>query len=461
MHCQKGTITIKTWGQHDKFCDNNMITVKATKNTYDSKEDLKDNGFGWNKEERCWERTFENMEEYNRFMDKWMNETYYGRKTVNKCHALVEFEVIEEDVEEEETAETSEEKLMEEFEGWMKEVLGFTAEGWEEAKERHDLKNAKKETLTNDITDNMEANEIIVAFKIGRGGRFGNSGYKTYNPRVNKLSDCYGDSTIVNEDEEGNPLPDEDWTLIDSGGNVILRGEEAITADTGVLDWDGEYDTDIVKYLDECTDEEIDILYRYYLDDEYMGEDIINYVCSRMDVHRLERWEFSGGNQIALYCHDCIAAISYDGWDVLADDIDPITADDVKEWLEDEDIDALSISKFAEDIADSLNDRLRLHEDDDAEEQGVETVEARMSAIGGGCKCKVINAVELDDAVMYTIKVDDCLTTCAIVYEDGTLFHLWDWQGAHPETAEEIADYDWRTEDGRRAVMLDGMPRVL
>lgn len=209
MQCQKETITIKTWGQHDKFCKENMITVKATKNTYDSKEGLKDNGFGWNKEEKCWERTFENMEEYNRFMEHFMNVTYYGRRVVNKCHALVEFEVIEEEDVKEETAETSE-----------------------------------------IITDNMEANEM-------------------------------------------------------------------------------------------------------------------------------------------------------------------------------------------------------------------ETVAERMSAIGGGVKCEVINAVELDGAVMYAIKVDGCLTTCAIVYDDGTLFCQWDWQGAHPETAEEIADYDWRTEDGRRAVMLDGMPRML
>lgn len=77
-----------------------MITVKATKNTYEAKEGLKDNGFGWNKDEKCWERTFESMEEYNRFMEKFMNVSYYGRRTVNKCHALVEFEVIEEAEEE-------------------------------------------------------------------------------------------------------------------------------------------------------------------------------------------------------------------------------------------------------------------------------------------------------------------------------------------------------------------------
>lgn len=202
----------------------------------------------------------------------------------------------------------------------------------------------------------MEANEIIVAFNVGRGGRFGNSGYKTYSPRIYKLSDCFGDSIIVNEDEAGNPLPDEDWTLIDSGGNVILRGEEAITADTGVLDWDGEYDTDIVKYLDDCTDDEIEVLYNYYLDDNYIDDDIINYVCSRMDVHRLESWEFSGGNQIILHCHDCRVDWSYDGMY----DIPPITADDIIEWMEGECVERFSLGKLADDIADSLNDRLDL-----------------------------------------------------------------------------------------------------
>lgn len=70
-----------------------MLYVKAIKNAFDSKEDLKDNGFSWNKEEKCWERTFKNNDEYNKFIEHFLNVTYYGRKVVNRYHSKVEFEV--------------------------------------------------------------------------------------------------------------------------------------------------------------------------------------------------------------------------------------------------------------------------------------------------------------------------------------------------------------------------------
>lgn len=69
-----------------------MILVKATRNTYDSKEDLKDNGFIWNKEDKVWEREFATEEEYDKFMEHFMNVTYYGRHAVNKFHSKVVFE---------------------------------------------------------------------------------------------------------------------------------------------------------------------------------------------------------------------------------------------------------------------------------------------------------------------------------------------------------------------------------
>lgn len=83
-----------------------MLYVKAIKNAFDSKEDLKDNGFSWNKEEKCWERTFENNDEYNKFIEHFLNVTYYGRKVVNRYHSKVEFEV--ENVQEPEDVKDSE-----------------------------------------------------------------------------------------------------------------------------------------------------------------------------------------------------------------------------------------------------------------------------------------------------------------------------------------------------------------
>ena len=114
----------------------------------------------------------------------------------------------------------------------------------------------------------MNASEYIVAFHVGRGGRFHNPGYKTFVQHITQLSDCFSESSIIfQEDEEGNSLPDEQWQLIDGGGNVILEGRDNIESDTGILEWDGSYDTDIVKYLSECDDSEIDIIYQAYIDD--------------------------------------------------------------------------------------------------------------------------------------------------------------------------------------------------
>lgn len=53
-----------------------------------------------------------------------------------------------------------------------------------------------------------EAQNIKVRFHVGRGGRFNNAGHKTYVGTVNDLSDCFGDSFLISEDENGTTLPD-------------------------------------------------------------------------------------------------------------------------------------------------------------------------------------------------------------------------------------------------------------
>lgn len=128
-----------------------------------------------------------------------------------------------------------------------------------------------------------EARNMKVRFHIGRGGQFHNAGHKTYVGTVNDLSDCFGDSIVFSEDENGNPLPDSDWKLVDGGGNVILSGRDEIESDTGILDWDGEYDTDIVRYLKDCTDEEYQLIIDAYNNHCYVDEDVLIFACNAMD----------------------------------------------------------------------------------------------------------------------------------------------------------------------------------
>lgn len=124
-----------------------------------------------------------------------------------------------------------------------------------------------------------EAQNMKVRFHIGRGGQFNNSGHKTYVGTVNDLSDCFGDSIVFSEDENGNTLPDSEWRLVDGGGNVILSGRDEIESDTGILDWDGEYDTDIVRYLEDCDDDEYQLILDTAERGGHVDEPVLAYAC--------------------------------------------------------------------------------------------------------------------------------------------------------------------------------------
>lgn len=86
-----------------------------------------------------------------------------------------------------------------------------------------------------------------------------------------ELSDYfnYCDLFLHNEDENGNYLPNDEWVLSTCSGTPILEGRDDIESETGILDIDGDYDTIIVKKLDDLYEEEIEILRDYYLNDGY------------------------------------------------------------------------------------------------------------------------------------------------------------------------------------------------
>lgn len=106
-------------------------------------------------------------------------------------------------------------------------------------------------------------NEIIVRFHIGRGGRFHNGGYKTFVGEENLqsvITSMSEQATIISEDENGNELPKSEWKLI-YHDREVLSGED-IDELTGVIDVDGEYDTDICRYIEDCTDEELELIWK-------------------------------------------------------------------------------------------------------------------------------------------------------------------------------------------------------
>ena len=107
----------------------------------------------------------------------------------------------------------------------------------------------------------------LVVFHIGRGGRFNNGGYYTFLDDVEDFGDLISQRQQYlfphDEDENGNPLPQNEQYYTDEAGNIMLNGCE-IDSKTGILDWDGDYDTDLVCKLCDCTSNAEQALLRAY-----------------------------------------------------------------------------------------------------------------------------------------------------------------------------------------------------
>lgn len=186
-----------------------------------------------------------------------------------------------------------------------------------------------------------EAQNVKVRFHIGRGGRFHNSGHKTYVGTVDSLSDCFGDSIIISEDENGKPLPDSEWQLIDSGSNVILSGRDEIEAETGILDWDGGYDTDIVRYLSECDDDEYQMILDAAERGEYVDKPVLAYACSALDKLIVTSIKVYPSNMEVFTQEGCVH-LERDNFSVYTEDEE----DEVRELLEDKGFISKSIDEI-------------------------------------------------------------------------------------------------------------------
>lgn len=132
---------------------------------------------------------------------------------------------------------------------------------------------------------------MYVSFHIGRGGKSNNQGHLSFSREENfqeLITRCYDVCTIINRDEQGMPVADEDWTLVeDSSERVILQGREAIEAMTGRLEWDGEYDTDYVTTTDNLSDKELEELWQAYLREDYMSNNLKDEVCTLQGKKRV------------------------------------------------------------------------------------------------------------------------------------------------------------------------------
>lgn len=118
--------------------------------------------------------------------------------------------------------------------------------------------------------------KTLIAFHYGRGGRFNNAGHCEYYDVKNfgELLSRQSESIFHNtEDEQGNPLPDDQQTITDGGGNVLVQGAKAINSDEGELDFDGDYDRYVVCDLYDCDDQQGKALARAFENGEIWESD--------------------------------------------------------------------------------------------------------------------------------------------------------------------------------------------
>lgn len=130
----------------------------------------------------------------------------------------------------------------------------------------------------------MNLEKINVCFHIGRGGNTDHD-YKRFVPEIETLQECFEDAIVRSEDEDGNPLPDEEWQVVDNGGNIVLSGREKIISHTGILDWDGDYNTDIVKKITDCTKDEYKLIIKAFEDGEGVEDKIISFACTQLGYY--------------------------------------------------------------------------------------------------------------------------------------------------------------------------------
>lgn len=109
------------------------------------------------------------------------------------------------------------------------------------------------------MTNNSD-NRIVVAFHVGRGGRFHNPGHKEYKGEINFVQLCNSQIQYLNEvtrDSNGRfcrPY------LVDAGGNTAVTPDD-YGKEVGVINYDYDYDTWVCKYIEDCSDSELMMIY--------------------------------------------------------------------------------------------------------------------------------------------------------------------------------------------------------
>lgn len=133
------------------------------------------------------------------------------------------------------------------------------------------------------MTTSNNTSKIIVAFHIGRGGRFNNQGFVRYLGEK-PISHYTNDLFIQNRDAFGRFVTPY-WS--DQNGDDV--GLLVSQTETGMINIDNDYDTTYCQNIEECTDEEIEKIAKA---NEFKSVELIAWLEEYSEVHN-EGWDFN------------------------------------------------------------------------------------------------------------------------------------------------------------------------
>ena len=119
---------------------------------------------------------------------------------------------------------------------------------------------------------NNNSNRIVVAFHIGRRGKTF-LGEKDFQELIGDRLD----SLFLHDRDSNGRFCKPFYT--DASGNTMVEPDE-MKSEVGIIDWDGQFDTDVACYLDECDDDELRIIAR---DDAWVSPEAFDYITERLD----------------------------------------------------------------------------------------------------------------------------------------------------------------------------------
>jgi hypothetical protein len=151
--------------------------------------------------------------------------------------------------------------------GVIDNIAGMKFQASEEMKEA-----AQEEEVSDSCRIKDNVSDTILHFHIGRGGRFYNQGFITY-----KGEESLSDFVAHNGQ---NIFIDNDGYYMDGAGNSLGDAKEG--DEVGVLDFDGEYDTDYFIYMSEIEidDRWYDAIMKAIKGGSYVEREVEDYVNS-------------------------------------------------------------------------------------------------------------------------------------------------------------------------------------